>query len=113
MALLSRAPQVVDHAVVSSAILRPLWVNRMVTPGLVGLSYRWFMAPFKNNDWWIRLNMRGAAGITEEYFADFKRGFQETTYRPSPFRANSATQSSLCSCAASVRPWAESAPRTW
>lgn len=79
VALLSRAPELVDHAVVSSAILRPLWMNKLMTPGVVALSYRWFMAPFKHNDWWIRLNMHSAAGITDEYFADFKRGFQETT----------------------------------
>lgn len=80
VALLSRQPQVVDHAVSSSAILRPLWVNSLYTPGIIRLSYRWFMAPFKNNDWWIRTNMHGAAGINDEaLFADFKRDFQAAT----------------------------------
>jgi hypothetical protein len=35
------------------------------------------MAPLKNNDWWIRLNMRYSAGIGDEYFTEFKRSFQE------------------------------------
>ncbi len=79
VALLSRSPQVVDHALVSSAILRPMWANSIMTPAAVKWSYRWFMAPLKNNDWWIRLNMHGAAGLGDEFFADFKATFQETT----------------------------------
>jgi pimeloyl-ACP methyl ester carboxylesterase len=76
--LLSRAPEVIDHAMVSSAILRPMWALKMYTPGLVAWSFRWFVTPFKNNDWWIRLNMR-SNGISDEYYTDFKRGFQTMT----------------------------------
>jgi pimeloyl-ACP methyl ester carboxylesterase len=80
VALLSRHPEVIEAAVSSSAILRPLWANRFTTPGLVRWSYRLFMAPLKNSDWWIRTNMHGAAGITEEaYFPDFKADFQKMT----------------------------------
>lgn len=79
VALLSRHPASIDHAVSSSAILRPLSGQWMYTPGLFKASYRWFMAPFKNNDWWIRLNMHGAAGVGDDFYPEFKQSFQETT----------------------------------
>jgi pimeloyl-ACP methyl ester carboxylesterase len=79
VALLARTPQVVDHAVVSSAILRPMPGSGLYTHGLLKASHRWFIEPFKNNDWWIRLNMRYSAGIPQEYYPDFKRSFQQAT----------------------------------
>jgi pimeloyl-ACP methyl ester carboxylesterase len=79
VALLSRNPQVVEHAVVSSAILRPLPGSGLYTPGLVAWSFRWFVAPFKNWNWWIRTNMKYAAGIPEEFYPEFKRSFQQQT----------------------------------
>lgn len=78
VALLSRHPDVLDHAVVSSAILRPMWANK-ISGGTVSWMYRWFMAPFKNSDWWIRLNMKGQTGLSEDYFEDFKASFQTMT----------------------------------
>lgn len=78
--LLSKSPEVIDHAVISSAILRPIkGTGVMSSPGAVRWSYRLAIAPFKNWDGWIRLNMRYSAGISDEYFADFKRSFQQTT----------------------------------
>jgi len=77
VALLSRHPEVVERAVCSSAALRPMPGSKLYTRGMFRLSYRWFMAPFRNNDGWIRLNMRYSAGITEEYFEDFKQSFKE------------------------------------
>jgi pimeloyl-ACP methyl ester carboxylesterase len=79
VALLSRHPEIVDHAMISSAILRPLPGSNLYTSGLIKLMYRWFMKPLKNNDWWIRLNMHYSAGITDEYYQEFKRSFQSTT----------------------------------
>ena len=76
--LLSRSPELVDHAMVSSAMLRPMWVLKVYTPGLVAWSYRWFVTPFKNNDWWIRLNAH-SSGISDDYYTDFKHSFQTTT----------------------------------
>src|SRR5512140_2746869 len=58
VALLSRHPDVLDHAVVSSALLRPMWAVVMAGR-TASWMYRWFMAPFKNSDWWIRANMHG------------------------------------------------------
>jgi hypothetical protein len=51
----------------------------MYTRALLAASHRWFIEPFKNNDWWIRLNMKYSAGIPQEYYPDFKRSFQEAT----------------------------------
>jgi pimeloyl-ACP methyl ester carboxylesterase len=76
--LLSRTPELVDHAMVSSAMLRPMWALKVYTPALVAWSFRWFVAPFKNNDWWIRLNMH-SNGISDDYYADFKHNFQAMT----------------------------------
>ena len=39
-------------------------------------SYRLFMKPLDHWDWWIRLNMKYAAGTPAEYFPEFKRIFQ-------------------------------------
>lgn len=79
VALLAQAPELVERALVSSAILHPIPGAWMYTEGMFRASYRWFMAPFKNNDWWIRLNMRYSAGIGDEYFSEFKKSFQETS----------------------------------
>lgn len=79
VALLARCPEVIDHAVVSSANLRPLPGSRLYTPGLLAATHRWFIEPLKNNDRWIRLNMRYSAGIPDEYYPEFKRSFRQAT----------------------------------
>jgi pimeloyl-ACP methyl ester carboxylesterase len=79
VAMLSRHPEVIDRALISSAILHPLPGMQFYTPGLIRASHRWFVEPYKNNNWWIKLNMQYAAGIPDEYFDDFKRSFQSTT----------------------------------
>ena len=77
--LLSRAPEVVDHAVISSALLRPMPALWMYSRGMFAWSYRLFMAPFNRSDWWMRLNMQKSAGLPEEYYPKFKHSFQDTT----------------------------------
>ncbi len=80
VALLSRSPEVVDHAVISSAILRPIpSVSWMFTPGVAGFMYDISVTPFKKSDWWIRLNMKSAGGIPVEYFPIMKETFQGYT----------------------------------
>ncbi len=78
--LLACAPQVVEKAVISSALLRPMpgmgWFS---SEGMLKWSYRISIPPFSNNDGWIRLNMKYAAGIPERFFDLFKRDFQTTT----------------------------------
>jgi pimeloyl-ACP methyl ester carboxylesterase len=79
VALLSQAPEVIDHAFVSSAILRPLPGGWMYSESMFRWSYRLAMKPFNKSDWWIRLNMHGSAGLPDEGFEDFKRDFIATT----------------------------------
>jgi pimeloyl-ACP methyl ester carboxylesterase len=79
VAMLAGAPEVLETAIVSSALLRPLPGSRMLTPGVIAWSYRLSVPPFRNNDPWIRLNMKHAAGVPEAYFAQFKRDFQAMT----------------------------------
>ncbi len=60
--LLGSAPKVVEKAVVSSALLLPVpgldWAK---SPALLAWLYRVSIPPFRNADWWIRLNMKYAA----------------------------------------------------
>jgi pimeloyl-ACP methyl ester carboxylesterase len=79
VALLALAPDLVDHAVASSALVRPMAIARLVTPRLVALAYRWTVRPFRDRDWWIRLNMKHAAGIPPAYYPQFRQAFRELT----------------------------------
>jgi pimeloyl-ACP methyl ester carboxylesterase len=79
VALLAIAPELVESAVISSALLRPIPGAGLLSPGLVRLAYRWTVTPFKNNDWWIRTNMKYAAGVPEKYHPQFRQSFQSLT----------------------------------
>lgn len=77
--LLAVAPELVDHAIVSSALVRPIPGGQFITPGLVVASYRLFVQPFRSSEWWIRLNMRRAAGIPDRYYQQFREEFRALT----------------------------------
>jgi len=79
VALLAGAPELVDHAIVSSALVRPISGARIVRPGLIRWSFRLFVAPLRNIEWWTRLNMKRAAGVPDEYYPQFRQTFQELT----------------------------------
>ncbi|MGB7539790.1 MAG: alpha/beta hydrolase [Anaerolineales bacterium] len=78
--LLATAPDRVEKAVISSALLRPIpgmgWIG---SRALLAWIYRISIPPFKNVDWWIRLNMKYAAGIPDEFYSCFKKDFQDMT----------------------------------
>jgi pimeloyl-ACP methyl ester carboxylesterase len=78
--LLADSPELVERAFISSALLRPIpgtgWAS---SPAMLRWSYRVSIPPFRNTDWWIRLNMKYAAGVPDQYYAQFKKDFQETT----------------------------------
>jgi pimeloyl-ACP methyl ester carboxylesterase len=76
VALLSAAPDVVTSAIISSALLRPLPGASLYTPGVLAAAYYSSVAPFKNWDAWIRLNMKYSAAVPEQYFPQFKQDFQ-------------------------------------
>jgi pimeloyl-ACP methyl ester carboxylesterase len=79
VALLSQSPELVERAIVSSALVRSMPGAWLLIPGLIRLSYRWAVTPFKNNDWWVRVNMKYAAGVPEAYFSQFRQSFQSLT----------------------------------
>jgi pimeloyl-ACP methyl ester carboxylesterase len=79
LALLALHPELVDHAVISSALVHPIPGASLLSPGLIAFSIKWFVEPFKNIDWWIRLNMKYSAGVPEKYYSQFKRDFQDLT----------------------------------
>jgi pimeloyl-ACP methyl ester carboxylesterase len=76
--LLATAPELVEKALVSSALLQPIpglsWAN---SRPLLTWSFRLFVTPFKNVDWWARLNMKYAAGVPAEFYPYFKKDFAE------------------------------------
>jgi pimeloyl-ACP methyl ester carboxylesterase len=76
--LLADSPGRAEKAIVSSALVRPLpGMGWMSSPPLLAWMYRLLVAPFRKSDWWIRWNMKYAAGVPEEFFEDFKKSFRE------------------------------------
>jgi pimeloyl-ACP methyl ester carboxylesterase len=75
--LLADAPNVVRSAIASSALVLPIkgagWAS---SPAVLGFTYATSIAPLRNSAWWIRTNMRSAAGVPESYFADFRESFR-------------------------------------
>lgn len=78
--LLVTAPERVEKAIVSSALLWSVpglgWAS---SHALLAWIYRLTVRPFINSDWWIRLNMKYAAGVPDEFYSDFKKDFQHMT----------------------------------
>jgi pimeloyl-ACP methyl ester carboxylesterase len=79
VALLAIHPELVDHAIISSALVRPFPGASLMSPSLISSSVKWFVEPFKHMDWWIRLNMKYSAGVPETYYQQFKKDFQSLT----------------------------------
>jgi len=77
--LLATAPDVVPTALLSSPLVRPIPGGSLMTPGVVRWSYRLSVAPLRGSDWWIRLNMRSAAGVPDAYFPEFRESFRTLT----------------------------------
>ncbi len=79
LALLASAPEVVDRAIVSSALVRPIPGAGLMTAGMVRASARLFIDPFKEVDWWIRVNMKYSAGVPDSYYPQFRETFRSLT----------------------------------
>jgi len=79
LALLASEPELVDRAILSSALVRKMPGAWMMQPGVAYWSFQLTTAPFKKSEWWMRLNMRGAAGVPDEYVDDFRRTFRSIT----------------------------------
>ena len=79
VSLLARAPDQVESAILSGALLKPLASSRWFTPGILRWSYNWFLKPFMHSDWYIRWNMHASVGIPDQYYEKFKHDFQMTS----------------------------------
>jgi pimeloyl-ACP methyl ester carboxylesterase len=71
-ALLALAPEVAASAFISSALVHPIPGMKAFTPKMLAATYRWGAAPFLRWDWFVRLNMRYAAGVPYRYFTEFR-----------------------------------------
>ena len=78
--MLASAPEVIERALISSALLLPMpgygWLS---SPGILAWSFRLSVPPFRKNEWWMRLNMKNAAAIPEEFFPQYRDNFQRMT----------------------------------
>ena len=79
VALLALAPECVERAMISSALLRPMPGASLLSPWLMALTYYSTVAPFKHSEWWIRLNMKYAAGVPSQYYPQFCQNFRGLT----------------------------------
>jgi pimeloyl-ACP methyl ester carboxylesterase len=77
--LLAQAPEQVDRAVISSALLKPMAHSWLYNPGFLRFLFNTSVAPFRNSRWWARVNMKYSGGIPDEYFPQFFELFQKMT----------------------------------
>lgn len=78
--MLANFPELMEKTVISSALLLPMPGARMYSsPGLISALFKMSVPPFRNSDWWIKLNMKYAAGIPDEFYPQFKADFQKMT----------------------------------
>ncbi|MDO9120815.1 MAG: alpha/beta hydrolase, partial [Anaerolineaceae bacterium] len=78
--MLATCPEVIEKAVISSALLLPMSGAKMFSSrGLISALFKMSVSPFRNSDWWIKLNMKYAAGIPDEFYPQFKADFQKMT----------------------------------
>ncbi|PKN97922.1 MAG: hypothetical protein CVU43_16735 [Chloroflexi bacterium HGW-Chloroflexi-5] len=78
--MLATCPELIEKTIISSALLLPMPGARMYSsPRLISALYKMTVPPFRNSDWWIKLNMKYAAGIPDEFYPQFKADFQKMT----------------------------------
>lgn len=79
--MLARAPQLALSAVISGALALPLPGYRLgvYSETVMSLIYWLGVRPWRNNDPWIRLNMKLSSGIPPAFFPAFKQNFQSLT----------------------------------
>jgi pimeloyl-ACP methyl ester carboxylesterase len=78
--MLATCPEVMEKAMISSALLLPMPGAKMYSSrGLISALFKMSVPPFRNSDWWIKLNMKYAAGIPDTFYEQFKTDFQAMT----------------------------------
>jgi pimeloyl-ACP methyl ester carboxylesterase len=77
LALLAAAPELVDHAVISSALVRNMFGMSWFGAGFWAATYR-SIEPLNKYEWWMRLNMR-SNGIPERYLPEMRETYHSLT----------------------------------
>ena len=77
--LLASAAEVVDHAIISSALVHPLPGMSLLGPRALALIFNLFAAPFRNSDAYVRLNMKYGNGLPEQYFHEVREDTRRMT----------------------------------
>jgi pimeloyl-ACP methyl ester carboxylesterase len=77
VALLAAAPELADHAIVSSALVRKMFGMSWFGAGFWAAMYRSIM-PLNRHEWWIRLNMR-SYGIPDRFLAEMRETYKALT----------------------------------
>ena len=77
--LLASAPEVVDHAIISSALVHPLPGVGLLGPRALALTFTLFAAPFQSSDAYVRLNMRYGNAIPDQYFREVREDTRRMT----------------------------------
>ena len=77
--LLGSAAEVVDHAIISSALVHPLPGVGLLGPRALALTFTLFAAPFQGSDAYVRLNMRYGNAIPEQYFRQVREDTRRMT----------------------------------
>lgn len=77
--LLGSAPEMVDHAIISSALVHSLPGVGLLGPRALALIFTLFAAPFQDSDWYVRLNMRYGNALPEQYFCEVREDTRRMT----------------------------------
>ena len=77
--LLGLSPELVDHAIISSALIHPLPGVSLLGPHTLALIFRLCAAPFLRSDWYVRLNMRYGNALPEQYFSEVREDTRRMT----------------------------------
>jgi len=77
VALLSTSPELVDHAVISSALVRQMPGMSWFGAGFWAATYR-SIEPLNKYEWWIRLNMR-SYGIPDRFLPEMRETYKTLT----------------------------------
>src|SRR5512146_1144845 len=75
--MLATAPEVIERSVVSSALLLPMGgLGWLYSPRVLAWMFRLSVPPFRNNEWWMRLNMKYSAAIPDDFFPQYRANVQ-------------------------------------
>jgi pimeloyl-ACP methyl ester carboxylesterase len=77
VALLAKAPELVDHAIVSSALVREMFGMSWFGAGTWAAMYR-SIEPLNKYAWWARLNMQ-SNGIPEQFLQEMLETYKTLT----------------------------------